>query len=108
MKLLDLTVACPHCGSRNVIYSCEPTCCFNHVCGDCLASFELLTRDLGGELAVVENQPGERDSTAPTVACARCESLEVHRVDDGASSNQLVCVSCHAHLELDFSFAASE
>ena len=104
MKILPLTVACPGCGSREVVYSCEPECCFNHVCSTCYSSFELFTRALEEELTTVDIQPNERDSLAPTVSCVRCKSLAVYSVEDDESSTQkLVCGSCHSLLELDFS-----
>src|SRR5262249_1280510 len=43
MKLSELRVACPSCGSEAVAYTCQPECCFNHVCESCLANFELAT-----------------------------------------------------------------
>jgi hypothetical protein len=45
----------------------------------------------------------ERDCLAPTVACGRCESLDVYIVEDTDTSlAQLVCVACHALLRLEF------
>jgi hypothetical protein len=58
---------------------------------------------LGGTLSSVQVPSAERDCLAPTVACARCQSLDVYRVDQAdASAVQLVCVACHALLKLGF------
>jgi len=104
MILSPLTVQCPACGSSDVTYTCEPKCCFNHLCGACYTSFELFTQPTGGTLKAMEVPPAERDSLAPTVACARCESLDVYMVGGEESSpNHLVCAACHTLLELGFS-----
>ena len=97
MKAEILSLACPACGSRSVIYSCEPKCCFNHVCADCHTAFELLTRDLGGQFRA---DPPERepDGSEPTSECARCHELTVYR-----AGGHVVCTSCFALLELEFS-----
>ncbi len=103
MTLRPLTVQCPTCGSTDVTYTCEPKCCFNHLCGACYTTFELVTRPLGGTLGAVELASEERDSLAPTVACARCESLDVYVVERADSApSQLACATCHALLELVF------
>jgi len=103
MPLRPLTVACPACGSENVTYTCEPSCCFNHVCGDCYSSFELFTELLGDNPGAGQKPSQERDSLAPTVACARCESLDVFMVEEAASpSRPLVCAACQASLQLGF------
>ncbi|MGH8055900.1 MAG: hypothetical protein ACREOH_01495 [Candidatus Entotheonellia bacterium] len=103
MPLRPLSVACPACGSENVTYTCEPTCCFNHVCGDCYCSFELFTELLGDSPGPVKKPTEKRDSLAPTVACARCQGLDVFMVEETASSSQLlVCAACQASLQLGF------
>jgi len=103
MTLLPLTIQCPACGSSDVTYTCEPTCCFNHVCGACYTAFELYTQPLGGTLQGMQAPAAERDSLAPTVACARCESLDVYILArEDTPSQQLVCAACHALLELGF------
>src|SRR5215216_2535947 len=104
MKLSPLAIICPGCGSKEVVYSCTPDCCFNHVCGDCLNNFQLLTNDLGKTLRPVRVNADERDTCAPTVACARCESLEVYQLEDDQSpAGNLVCATCGALLDLEFS-----
>lgn len=106
--LLPLTVTCPQCGSRDVVYSCEPECCFNHVCGACYTSFQLVTAELDERLAIPDVALPERDSCAPTVACAHCESLAVYLLDTGDSSSpRLICTACHTRLELGFTEVSS-
>jgi hypothetical protein len=101
MEYLPLTVTCPGCGSSEVVYSCSPDCCFNHVCGDCLGNFELITSDLGETLPQVSVRPAERDSCAPTARCARCESLDLYQLGGTDShAGKVVCASCRALLEL--------
>ena len=103
MNALPLTLSCPRCGSPDLVYSCEPECCFNHVCGDCLGSFQLQTLDLGKTVADLSFERRQRDCLAPTVACARCKSLNVAMLarTDGAGA-KLVCVDCKTLLEIDF------
>lgn len=102
IQISPLTVVCPDCGSADVAYSCVPDCCFNHVCGGCLNSFELSTEATGETMTSVEAPAIERDSNQPTVACAKCQSLEVYQLAQGAASG-LVCTSCHSLLTLRFS-----
>ena len=100
---LPLTLKCPGCGSADLVYSCEPECCFNHVCGDCLGSFQLQTRDLGVSCAEFAFERQERDCLAVTVACARCKGLNVAMIAaEGGVEAKLVCVDCKRLLEIDF------
>ena len=101
MKAQPITICCPHCGSGDVTYSCEPKCCFNHICAGCLTSFQLLTRDLGGRLShPVEIEPP--DSCAPTAACVVCRSLRLGAIE-GAENNEamIACADCRAVLRLE-------
>src|SRR5215469_14716552 len=101
MKVTSLKIRCPKCGSGNVAYSCEPDCCFNHVCEDCLESFQLATRDLGRSITGLGGERLREDSCAPTARCAKCHSLDVHSAypsGDGVSTT--VCIACGAELEL--------
>src|SRR5258708_32070105 len=102
MTLAPITVACQHCGSTtDVVYSCNPACCFNHVCGKCYTTFELATNKVGeiGELATV---PPDPDPGGPTAPCARCgESKLFSIIENGAPSGRLACVSCKALLTLE-------
>jgi hypothetical protein len=99
MQLVPLAVQCPSCKSIEVTYSCHPDCCFNHVCDSCLNSFELFTEDAGATLSPVAFNGNKRDSCAPTVACARCESLNVYSLS-GEPADRLACASCGAALLL--------
>lgn len=102
METQSLKVNCPECASAEVVYTCDPECCFNHVCNDCLASFLLFTDAAGGRAgeAVEVQQP---DSCEPTVACAVCGSLKVGAVAGGAGEQTLVCGACRSLLRLGYS-----
>ncbi len=101
MKLLPLKVFCPLCGSQNITYTCEPKCCFNHICDSCYTTFQLLTETIGEELEDVEIPIEERDPLVPTTACAKCQSLDVYILEDERSQgDKLVCASCHVILNL--------
>ena len=96
-----LQVQCPSCGSSEITYTCEPKCCFNHICAVCYTTFELFTEPLGRTLTDLHMPSGQRDSLAATVACARCESVEVYMVSQAEGiTGELVCVNCHALLRL--------
>src|SRR5215471_4333658 len=101
MKVTSLKIRCPKCGSGNVAYSCEPDCCFNHVCEDCLESFQLATRDLGRSVKGLTGESDRADSCAPTARCAKCQSLDVHSAyADDPDVPTTVCIACGAVLEL--------
>jgi hypothetical protein len=103
-----LIVQCPSCGSSEITYTCEPKCCFNHICSACYTTFELFTEPLGRMLTGIEKPPQERDSLAPTVACAQCDSFGVYRVTpEGGPPDALVCTDCHALLQLGFAAVES-
>jgi hypothetical protein len=98
-----LVVRCPSCDSHEITYTCEPKCCFNHICAACYTTFELFTEPLGRALPDVEKPLQEHDSLAPTVACAQCDSLEVYSVTPASGPpDALVCAECHALLRLSF------
>ena len=102
MNLVPISLDCPQCGSADVIYSCKPECCFNHVCNNCYTTFELETERVGetGEDLVV---PPEPDSTNPTAPCARCGECRVFaRADASDPMPTYVCVSCKALLKMSF------
>jgi len=108
MTLQPLMVRCPSCGSSEITYTCEPKCCFNHICAACYTTFELFTESLGRMLTSIEQPPKDRDSLAPTVACVQCDSLEVYMVEPGSGSpGALVCTECHALLQLGFAAVES-
>ncbi len=96
MQTRKISLQCPVCGSDNVFYSCEPKCCFNHVCGDCGATFEPVTVATGARLSGIVPPDPLPDSTEPTVACEKCESIAVYLLDDGKA----VCSRCGLVLEI--------
>ncbi len=97
MKAEIPAVACPCCGSRSVVYTCLPSCCFNHICDDCHSTFELETRDLGGKLEGVEPPQRALEACDPTAECARCHNLSVYQVGES-----YVCLTCSAPLEMQY------
>jgi hypothetical protein len=102
MTLAPLTIACPQCGSHDVIYSCNPACCFNHVCNRCYTTFEPVTAKVGVLDTDVGPWPPDPDPTGPTAACARCGECKIFAiVDGGFPSGQLLCASCKALLTLE-------
>jgi hypothetical protein len=103
-----LLVQCPSCGCGDITYTCEPACCFNHICTACYTTFELFTEALGRTLTDLQKPLGERDSLAPTVACARCEGVEVYQLEQAdGSRGDLVCAACHTLLRLGFAAVES-
>jgi hypothetical protein len=103
-----LVVQCPSCGSSQITYTCEPKCCFNHICAACYTTFELFTEPLEGTLTDIAQPSREHDTLAPTVACTQCDSLEVYMVTpEGGSPDVLVCTECHALLRLGFAAVES-
>lgn len=99
MELCSLEVACPRCGSRNITYTCEPKCCFNHLCGDCYGTFELRTSVREGVALAFEAPGRDRDSLAPTAACARCQSVGVYLIESAEPPHdRAVCAQCRTLL----------
>jgi hypothetical protein len=80
-----------------VAYSCEPKCCFNHVCGDCHSTFEPLTKATGTRRRGIAPPDPLPDACDPIVACAACESTDVYVAED----ESMVCYRCGAVLELE-------
>ena len=105
MVLTPIVVACPQCGSTSdVVYSCKPECCFNHVCARCYTTFELVTSRIGEFTADPGPLPPEPDPSNPTAACARCGECRIFALQDGpTAAQQYLCVSCKALLAMDFS-----
>jgi hypothetical protein len=102
MTLLPLSVSCPNCGSKEVTYTCEPKCCFNHLCSSCYATFEVTTISRGTKMNGLQALQGERDCLAPTAACAVCESLDLFLLDEGEGPGaKLYCAACHSLLRLE-------
>jgi DNA-directed RNA polymerase subunit RPC12/RpoP len=92
-----LELACPLCGSGEVFYTCTPGCCFNHVCGNCGATFEPETHPAGGVLRGVIPPDPLPDASDPTAACARCDSTAVYMTAD----NTIVCANCGTVLRIE-------
>lgn len=99
--LAPLAFACPKCGSTEVLYSCSPSCCFNHVCSRCYATFEPVTTRVG-EFAGEPGPAPEVDTTGPTAPCARCGEHCLFAVSgDSIPSGQVLCIACRALLTLE-------
>ena len=100
MPTLKDLIRCPQCGGAEIVYSCEPKCCFNHVCADCRSTFEINTHKTGefdrqSKLDFVEPGSGE-----PTTGCAACDSLDLAVLRSNADETLLVCGKCRAVLKL--------
>src|SRR5512146_355254 len=96
LQALKDIVTCPQCHGREIIYSCEPKCCFNHVCADCRSTFELNTQKTGRfdhQTAVSAEEP---QSGEPTTGCAACESLKVAVLSSSDGEILLLCAKCRA------------
>jgi hypothetical protein len=89
-------VRCPKCGGRDIIYSCEPKCCFNHVCADCRSTFEINTERTGRFADNKQQAVSEPGSADPTTACASCESLRVNVFASDENETLLLCGACGA------------
>ncbi len=108
-SFLALDPQCPQCGAAKIVYSCEPRCCFNHVCSACRASFQLQTLATGTKLAaeLFTSPLPVVDSCMPTAACANCESLKVYQMLSAEHQQPIItCSDCYTVLEL--CFAADE
>lgn len=92
-----LRLTCPRCGGGEFVYSCEPSCCFNHVCVGCRAAFQTATVALGGKLQGLAPPDPLPDCTEPAAPCCECRSVAVYRVDDEVC----VCTDCGARLRLE-------
>jgi hypothetical protein len=99
MTLTPISVPCPECGSTEVLYSCKPECCYNHVCNQCYTTFELETSRVG-EVTEDFETPPEPDSSAPTAPCARCHEPQVFAIEGAGKPPQYVCAACKALLTL--------
>jgi len=101
MTLTPLAICCPQCGSNDVIYSCKPECCFNHVCNRCYTTFELETTRVG-ELQAPFTIPPDPDPSAPTAPCARCGEYKIFAISDSPTpAPQYLCIACKALLTLE-------
>jgi len=93
-------ISCPHCKGREIVYSCEPKCCFNHVCADCRSTFEINTEKTGRTDPDTPIDIPDPDSTEPTTGCAQCESLRVGVLSVADDPTFLLCGKCRAVLKL--------
>ena len=100
MSALKDLVRCPQCGGADVVYSCEPRCCFNHVCADCKAAFLINTEETGDFERQATIEAAEPESTEATTGCARCQSLRIAVLRADANEILLVCADCRAVLRL--------
>ncbi len=98
-QLKDL-IRCPKCGGAEIIYSCEPKCCFNHVCADCRSTFEINTQKAGRFDQQTPIDAREPESGDPTTGCAACDSLKVAVISVSDSETLLLCANCRAVLRL--------
>ena len=102
MASSGVRMVCPHCGSGEIVFSCEPKCCFNHVCCQCTTSFQPVTHATGERLRGVKAPDPLPDCTEPAVACEKCESTDVFQLADG----RLVCMACSAVLRMEYTEVA--
>jgi hypothetical protein len=101
MILTPLAFTCPKCGSADVVYSCTPSCCFNHVCGQCYATFEPKTERVGEYAGEIGPLP-EADSAGSTAPCARCGEYKLFVImDETVPAERLLCISCRALLTIE-------
>ncbi len=94
-------IRCPQCGGSEIIYSCEPKCCYNHVCADCRSSFELNTSKTGRFDHESRVEAAEPLSTDPTTGCANCDSLKIAVLKSEGDQVLLLCGNCRAVLTLE-------
>ena len=94
-------IRCPNCGGNEVIYSCEPKCCFNHVCSDCRSTFEINTKKTGRFDHAANVEALEPLSGDPTSGCANCDSLKLGVLSSGAEETLLLCGNCRAVLQME-------
>jgi len=96
-RTLKDIIRCPKCGGAEIVYSCEPKCCFNHVCADCRSTFEINTVKTGQSMAVDAAQPVEEPQSGdPTTCCASCQSLRVAVLESKDYEALLFCGQCGA------------
>lgn len=96
LRPLKDVIRCPKCGGTEIVYSCEPKCCFNHVCADCRSTFEINTQKTARFERTIPFNLSEPDSSDPTTCCAACGSLRVGILTSDDGETLLVCGSCRA------------
>ena len=95
-RALKDIIRCPNCRSSEIVYSCEPKCCFYHVCADCRSTFEINTVKTGRSVAAATTIVEEPQSAEPTTCCASCESLRVAVLKSEDNLTLLFCGRCGA------------
>jgi uncharacterized C2H2 Zn-finger protein len=95
-RTLKDIIRCPKCGGAEIVYSCEPKCCFNHVCADCRSTFEINTVKTGRSVDAGAPPVEEPQSGDPTTCCASCESLRVAVLESNDDEALLFCGKCGA------------
>ena len=95
LALKDI-IRCPKCGGAEIVYSCEPKCCFNHVGADCRSTFEINTVKIGQAMTAATTTVEEPQSGEPTTCCASCESLRVAVLKSEENLTLLFCGKCGA------------
>ncbi len=95
-RTLKEIIRCPKCGGAEIIYSCEPKCCFNHVCADCRSTFEINTVKTAPTANAPADEVQEPQSGDPTTCCASCESLRVAVLNSDENETLLICGKCGA------------
>jgi hypothetical protein len=98
-NLKDL-IHCPQCGGNEIVYSCEPKCCYNHVCADCRSTFELNTKKTGQFDRESLAEAREPLSGDPTTGCANCDSLKIAVLKSDSDPMLLLCADCRSVLTL--------
>jgi hypothetical protein len=93
-------IRCPQCHGAEIVYSCEPKCCFNHVCADCRSTFEINTVKTGQYDPTTTMEIGEPESGDPTTGCAACDSLRVGVLRTEGDETLLLCGKCRAVLKM--------
>jgi len=89
-------IKCPQCGGHEIVYSCEPKCCFNHVCADCRSTFEInteRTKTFDHQTPIDAEEPLSGD---PTTGCPNCDSLKLAVLSSSETETLLLCGKCHA------------
>lgn len=102
IKLDLISEECPSCGSDGIVYSCEPECCYNHVCAKCLTTFELATTASDKAPFKADFTLPEKEVTDPTTECDACGSNEVYVLEVESPDENLICVDCNNLLSLEY------
>ena len=93
---------CPQCNAGKITYTCEPDCCFNHICDAWYTTFELATTSRHQSYPSSDFDTPERDSCDPTIPCQQCESIEVYQLTLEDNMASLLCVDCHTLLDISY------